>query len=169
MSKIAERGKFDCVFLADGNGVRDMDRPALFAANHPSARPSSSNRRPCSRAVAMVVKHIGVVATQPAPTTSPGWSPAASPRWTISARAAPAGTWSPASNAGDALNFGRAEHMGREDRYARAQEFYEVVAALWDSWADDAFPQDKASGRISTRRACGRSTTAAPHFTVKGR
>ena len=52
-----------------------------------------------------------------------------------------------ASNAGDALNFGRAEHMGREDRYARAQEFYEVVAALWDSWADDAFPQDKATGQ----------------------
>ena len=39
MTEIAERGKLDAVFLADGNGVRDMDRPALFAANHPSARP----------------------------------------------------------------------------------------------------------------------------------
>ena len=39
MAEIAERGKLDAVFLADGNGVRDMDRPALFAANHPSARP----------------------------------------------------------------------------------------------------------------------------------
>lgn len=32
MSRIAERGKFDGVFLADDNGARDMDRPALFTA-----------------------------------------------------------------------------------------------------------------------------------------
>ncbi|RZK90036.1 MAG: hypothetical protein EOO66_14740, partial [Methylobacterium sp.] len=38
-ARLAERGKLDGLFLADGNGIRDMDKPALFAANFPSARP----------------------------------------------------------------------------------------------------------------------------------
>ena len=40
MAQIAERGKLDMMFLADGNGVRQMDKPALFAANSPSDRPA---------------------------------------------------------------------------------------------------------------------------------
>ena len=30
LTKIAERGKFDLVFFADGNGVRQLDNPELF-------------------------------------------------------------------------------------------------------------------------------------------
>ena len=40
LAQLAERGKFDLLFLADGNGVRQMDKPALFAANSPSDRPA---------------------------------------------------------------------------------------------------------------------------------
>ena len=40
MAQIAERGGIDMMFLADGNGVRQMDKPALFAANSPSDRPA---------------------------------------------------------------------------------------------------------------------------------
>src|SRR5206468_3044935 len=32
-------------------------------------------------------------------------------------------------------------------RYRRAEEFVDVVFGLWDSWEDDAFIRDKASGR----------------------
>ena len=168
MSQIAERGKFDCVFLADGNGVRDMDRPALFAANHPSARPSFFEPTTLLSAVSMVTKHVGVVATATSTYDEP---------WMVARRFASmdhiskgrAG-WNlvTASNAGDALNFGRSEHMGREDRYARAQEFYEVVAALWDSWADDAFPQDKESGQYLDPTRVRPLDHSGPHFTVKG-
>ncbi len=63
MSQIAERGKFDCVFLADGNGVRYMHMPALLAANHPSARPAFFEPTTLLSAVAMVTKNIGVMAT----------------------------------------------------------------------------------------------------------
>jgi len=143
--------------------VRDMDRPALFAANHPSARPAFFEPTTLLSAVAMVAKRIGVVATATSTYEEP---------YTIARKFASmdhiskgrAG-WNlvTASNAGDALNFGRAEHMGREDRYARAQEFYEVVASLWDSWAPDAFPQDKQTGQyLDPARRCGRSTIAAP-------
>jgi len=37
---LAEQGGLDAMFLADGNGVRQMDKPALFAANSPSDRPA---------------------------------------------------------------------------------------------------------------------------------
>src|SRR5476651_1411828 len=167
MTQIAERGKFDCVFLADGNGVRDMNRPALFAANHPSARPSFFEPTTLLSAMAMVTKHIGVVATATSTFDSP---------WMVARRFASmdhiskgrAG-WNlvTASNAGDALNFGLAEQP-REDRYARAQEFYEVVTALWDSWAEDAFPQDKEKGLYLDPARVRTIDHNGKYYTVKG-
>jgi alkanesulfonate monooxygenase len=47
----------------------------------------------------------------------------------------------------EALNFGRDAHMEHGLRYRRAEEFADVVFGLWDSWEDDAFIRDKASGR----------------------
>ena len=156
MTEIAERGKLDAVFLADGNGVRDMDRPALFAANHPSARPAFFEPTTLLSAVAMVARRIGVVATATSTYDEP---------WMVARRFASmdhiskgrAG-WNlvTASNAGDALNFGRAEHMGREDRYARAQEFYEVVASC-----GTAGPTTPSAGQGN--RPVSRSRARAAH------
>lgn len=39
LAQIAEAGKMDLLFLADGNGVRNMEKPDLFAATSPSDRP----------------------------------------------------------------------------------------------------------------------------------
>lgn len=168
MSQIAERGKLDAVFLADGNGVRDMDRPALFAANHPSARPSFFEPTTLLSAVAMVTKHIGVVATATSTYDEPFMVARRFSSMDHISKGRAGWNLVTASNAGDALNFGRTEHMGREDRYARAQEFYEVVAALWDSWADDAFPQDKEAGLYLDPARVRTIDHRGTHFTVKG-
>jgi FMN-dependent oxidoreductase (nitrilotriacetate monooxygenase family) len=45
-----------------------------------------------------------------------------------------------------ARNFGGDKQVSHEDRYARAEEFMRVVNALWDSWAEDAVVDDRASG-----------------------
>jgi alkanesulfonate monooxygenase len=50
------------------------------------------------------------------------------------------------SNPDAALNFGLDEHMEHGARYERAREFFDVVTGLWDSFADDAFVRDQASG-----------------------
>lgn len=50
------------------------------------------------------------------------------------------------STEAEALNFNRDRHMEHTLRYERAQEFYEVVTKLWDSWEDDAFLRNKESG-----------------------
>jgi alkanesulfonate monooxygenase len=49
-------------------------------------------------------------------------------------------------NPESAWNFGKDDHMEHDERYRRAREFYDVVTGLWDSWADDAFIRDAASG-----------------------
>ena len=168
MARTAERGKFDAIFLADGNGVRDMDRPALFAANFPSARPAMFEPTTLLSAVAMTTTRVGLVATATSTFEEP---------WMVARRFSSmdhiskgrAG-WNlvTASNPGDALNFSRAAAMGREDRYARAEEFYEVVTALWDSWAPDAFPQNKATGQYLDPARVAPIDHAGRHFNVKG-
>jgi alkanesulfonate monooxygenase len=147
-AQLAERGLLDGLFLADGNGIRDMDKPALFAANFPSARPGVFDPVVLMTALAGHTSRIGLVSTATTTFDEP---------WFVARRFASldhvsggrAG-WNAvtASNAGDALNFSHAQPVGREERYARAEEFVEVVTGLWDSWAEDAFVQDKNSGRF---------------------
>ena len=45
-------------------------------------------------------------------------------------------------------NFGSDEAMLHADRYRMASEFVEVVRGLWDSYEDDAFPRDRATGQF---------------------
>ncbi|MBV8133946.1 MAG: LLM class flavin-dependent oxidoreductase [Alphaproteobacteria bacterium] len=45
-----------------------------------------------------------------------------------------------------AENYGGAGQVSHADRYARGEEFMEVVRALWDSWAADAVIDDRAAG-----------------------
>lgn len=48
---------------------------------------------------------------------------------------------------GSALNYGRA-HPEHALRYEIADEYLAVTQGLWDSWDDDAFVRDRASGRF---------------------
>jgi FMN-dependent oxidoreductase (nitrilotriacetate monooxygenase family) len=45
-----------------------------------------------------------------------------------------------------AENYDGAGQVSHADRYARGEEFMEVVKALWDSWAADAVVDDRAAG-----------------------
>ena len=45
------------------------------------------------------------------------------------------------------MNFGRDQHFEHGIRYERASEFHDVVVGLWDTWEDDAFLRDKATGQ----------------------
>ena len=72
--------------------------------------------------------------------------------------------------AAEALNFGRDAHYGHAERYERANEFAEIVTALWDSWDDDAFLRDKDERAVSSiRRSCTRSITRASISRCAGR
>ncbi|MDT3446857.1 NtaA/DmoA family FMN-dependent monooxygenase [Pseudofrankia sp. BMG5.37] len=68
----------------------------------------------------------------------------------------------------EAPNFGLAEHFEHELRYERAAEFVEVCKGLWDSWEDDAFPRDKASGQFLLPAKVHTLDHDGPHLRVRG-
>ena len=168
MAQIAERGGIDMMFLADGNGVRQMDKPTLFAANSPSDRPAVFEPVTLFSAVAQHTSRIGLVATATTSYEEP---------FTIARKFASLDHLS-GGRAGwnlvttqyveDSKNFGRDEHFGREDRYERARESLDVVRALWDSWASDAFLQDKSTGRYLDPDRVRLTNHRGKHFAVKG-
>src|SRR5262249_51194289 len=53
-------------------------------------------------------------------------------------------------------------------RYDRAAEFARVVRGLWDSWDDDAFVHDKASGVFFDPEKVHPLNHKGEHFSVRG-
>ncbi len=68
----------------------------------------------------------------------------------------------------EAFNFGRDAHMEHGLRYRRAEEFTRVVFGLWDSWEDDAFIRDQASGRYFDPAKLHTLHHRGESFAVKG-
>jgi FMN-dependent oxidoreductase (nitrilotriacetate monooxygenase family) len=71
------------------------------------------------------------------------------------------------SHPADAANFG-VPLPKRADVYRRAKESIEVCKGLWDSWSDDAFPQDKASGQFLDSRRVRTLDHVGENFSVRG-
>ncbi len=67
-----------------------------------------------------------------------------------------------------ARNFGSAGQVSHADRYALAEEFMQVVTRLWDSWADDAVLDDRASGRYLRDGALRPANHQGAHYQVAG-
>lgn len=148
IAKLAERGKFHSLFLADGNAVRQMEMRALFENVAPSDRPASFEPTTVMAAISQHTKHIGLFVTA----TTTFSDPYSLARLLSSLDHISKGraTWNVVTTSypGDAVNFGGDPFPPSEDRYRRAIEFVEVCKDLWDSWAEDAFPQDKATGKF---------------------
>ncbi|MGQ4414475.1 LLM class flavin-dependent oxidoreductase [Streptomyces sp. SAS_269] len=137
LARIAERGTFDSLFLADG--------PQLWS--NLAQRPAGA-LEPLTllTALATATEHIGLIATASTSYNSP---------YNLARRFASldivsggrAG-WNIVTTAGReaARNFGLDAEPAHAERYARAAEFLEVSLKLWDSWEDDAIVADKAAG-----------------------
>jgi N-acetyl-S-(2-succino)cysteine monooxygenase len=168
IAKISESGLIDLMFLADGNGVRQMDKPTLFAANSPSDRPTVFEPVTLFAALSQHTRNIGFVATATTSYEEPFMIARkfASLDHLSGGRAA----WNLVTTQyiEDAKNFNRDEHMGREERYERARESLDVVRSLWDSWATDAFVQDKATGQYLDPARVRLTNHRGKHFKVKG-
>ncbi|QRM46876.1 LLM class flavin-dependent oxidoreductase [Rhizobium sp. BG4] len=144
LAQLAERGKFDLIFMADGVGTRGTDIEALSR----TATRYVAQFEPITllSALAAVTRNIGFVATASTSYNEPyhiarkfasldhisggraGWNLVTS------------------SSEHEAHNFGRDEHYAHGERYERAEEFADVVTGLWDTWEEGAFPRDKQSG-----------------------
>ena len=76
--------------------------------------------------------------------------------------------WNVVTSTGGGENFNLDAHRHHGARYERAHEFVDVVTGLWDSWADDAFVTDKASGRWADPSKLHVRTPRGHHFQVRG-
>ncbi|MGK2911803.1 MAG: LLM class flavin-dependent oxidoreductase [Sphingobium sp.] len=168
LTKMAERAKFDSIFIADHNSVRHMDRPELFAAMMPSDRPVAHEPVTLLSALAMVTRNIGLAAT--CVTTYDEPYSMARKIGTLDHISNGRGAWNvvTGSTPADSMNFGKPEHEAKALRYHRASEFLDVVKGLWDSWADDAFVERQESGQYLDPSRVRTLDHQGEYYSVKG-
>jgi FMN-dependent oxidoreductase (nitrilotriacetate monooxygenase family) len=164
-AEIAERGKFDLLFLADTAAVNlkgsadSRGRMGKVVKFEPMTILS---------ALAAVTKNLGLVATS----TTTFNEPYTLARQFASLDQISGGRsgWNlvTSNNEQDALNYSREEHLSHGDRYDRAIEFADVVNGLWDSWDEDAFIRDKDSGRFFDPAKMHVLNHKGTHFQVRG-
>ncbi|MCW3791671.1 LLM class flavin-dependent oxidoreductase [Paenibacillus sp. LS1] len=157
--RIAEKGKFDLLFIADGLFINEKSNPHFLNRFEPLTLLS---------ALAGATSHIGLVATLSTSYSEPftvarqfasldqlsggraGWNVVTSPL------------------EGSALNFGKGEHPNHALRYEIAEEHLNVVKGLWDSWEDDAFVGDKEQGVFFDPAKLHTLNHKGAHFSVQG-
>jgi len=65
-------------------------------------------------------------------------------------------------------NFGSTARPTHANRYARGDEFVEIVKALWDSWSDDAVVDDRARGLYARKDRIHPINHSGAHYSVSG-
>lgn len=162
LAQVAEGARFDALFVADS-----VAAPTGDIASH-MARSDHFEPLTLLCALSAVTEHIGLIAT--ATTTYNEPYHVARKFASLDHLSGGRAGWNLVTSdaAAEAQNFGRDQHLGHAERYSRAREFHQVVTGLWDSWADDAFIRDKASGRYYEPSGLHVLNHQGEHFSVKG-
>ncbi|PLP59095.1 nitrilotriacetate monooxygenase [Mesorhizobium loti] len=166
LAQMAERAKFDAVFLADIVAVNDRNR-GIEAAGHMG---NAVVYEPLTMlgALSAVTEKIGLVAT--ASTTY--HQPFHIARMIGSLDHLSKGRigWNVVTSQGEseAAAFGLDAQLDANFRYERASEFVDLVFDLWNSWEGDAFLRDKASTRYFDPSKVHPVDHHGQHFKVRG-
>lgn len=162
LAQVAEAAKFDTLFIADSVAAATGDIASRMAR--------SDHFEPLTlvSALSAVTERIGLIVTATTSYNEPFHIARkfASLDHLSGGRAG----WNLVTSdaAAEALNFGRDEDIEHAQRYSRAREFHQVVTGLWDSWQDDAFVRDKASGQYYDSARLHVLDHHGEHFKVKG-
>jgi len=158
VAKIAERGKLDAIFLADVPMLEDRAEQRSFNGPEPTITLA---------AIAAATSHIGLIGTISTTYNDP---------YNIARRFASLDLLSggrtginlvTTASGRAAANFGQTP-MDHAKRYARGQEFAEVLLKLWESWEDDAYVGDKVGGRLLDKDKIHRVDHVGEFFRVAG-
>jgi alkanesulfonate monooxygenase len=164
-AQLAERGKFDLLFLADSAAV---SLAGSADARGRMGKVVKFEPMTILSALAAVTKNLGLVATS----TTTYNEPYTLARQFASLDQISGGRsgWNlvTSNNEADALNYSKDEHLAHADRYERAIEFADVVNGLWDSWDEDAFRRDKESGVFFDPSKLHVLNHKGKHFKVRG-
>ena len=133
LAQLAERGKLDAVFFADGHSADNLaDGPRWFL--EPLTAMAAMSR---------ATERVGLIST----VSSTFFTPFHAARMMASLDHISGGRmgWNVVTSMFDAeaRNHGLDAMPDHAWRYARAEEFVAAVLALWDSWSDDALLRDR--------------------------
>ena len=161
-ARIAEAACFDALFVADSVAVSSEEIASR------SARSVYFEPLSLLSALSAVTERIGLVGTATTSYNEPYH--VARKFASLDHLSGGRAGWNLVTSdaAAEAQNFGLDAHIPHAERYARAREFQQVVQGLWDSWADDAFLRDKASGRFYDPARLQVLDHAGEHFRVRG-
>lgn len=158
-AKTAEKGLFSFVFIADGVYINKLSLPHFLNRFEPITIIS---------ALATATSKIGLVGSVSTTFSEPfnvarqllsldhisdgraGWNLVTTPL------------------GGASENFSKKGLPSHELRYEIADEHLAVVRGLWDSWEDDAFVRDEASGVFFDTEKLHELNFTGKHFSVKG-
>jgi FMN-dependent oxidoreductase (nitrilotriacetate monooxygenase family) len=136
-AQLAERGKFDFLFVADSLSINEKSSPHYLNRIEPITILS---------ALASVTSKIGLVGTLTVSYSEP-FNVARQFASLDHISGGRAGWNVVTSWLGEtAANFSKTEHPAHNVRYRIAGEYLDVVQGLWDSWEADAHVGDKANG-----------------------
>jgi len=158
-AQTAEAAFFDFAFIADSLHIHAKSSPHYLNRFEPLTVLS---------ALAAVTEHIGLVATITVSYTEP--FQVARQLSSLDHISGGRAGWNVVTSwlSGTADNFGKAEHPPHAQRYRIAREHVQVVRGLWDSWEDDAFVRNKASGEFFSRDKLHTLDHQGEFFKVKG-
>ncbi len=159
VARIAERGKLDAIFLADTPAINDRIDHRPFNALEPTV---------VLAAVAAATRHVGLVATASTTYNEPYNLARRFASLDLVSRGRAGWNVVTTADAAAGRNFGFAGASAHGARYARAREFTDLVHALWDSWEDDAFVGDRASGRFVDAAKVHAVKHRGTHYSVAG-
>ncbi|HEY0270320.1 MAG TPA: LLM class flavin-dependent oxidoreductase [Sphingomonas sp.] len=156
---LAERGKFDFLFVADSLSITGKSSPHYLNRFEPLTILS---------ALAATTSHIGLVGTLTVSYSEP--FNVARQFSSLDHLSGGRAGWNVVTSwLGDtAANFSKSEHPAHNVRYRIAAEYLDVVQGLWDSWEDDALVADKASGQFVDPDKLHRLDHQGEFFQVRG-
>ncbi|HXZ03055.1 MAG TPA: LLM class flavin-dependent oxidoreductase [Stellaceae bacterium] len=154
----AEAAGIDFAFIADGLYIHEKSLPHFLNRFEPMALIS---------ALATMTSTIGLVGTVSTSYSDP---------FTVARQLASVDTisggragWNAVTSPleGSGRNYSR-PHPEHSLRYEIAEEYLEVIKGLWDSWDDDAFIRDRATGRFFDAAKMHRLNHKGRFFSVEG-
>lgn len=136
LAQTAERGKFDMIFLAD----------LLYAVNVEKTASGMLDPVTLLSAISTSTTKLGLTATVSTTYNQP--YNVARRYATLDHISKGRAAWNIVTSQLDieAHNYGKEKHPEHSLRYEMAEEFVDLVTALWDSWDDDAIALDKENG-----------------------
>lgn len=164
MAQTAERGLFDMLFSADSQtawtGAESaIDRVHYTAWLEPYTLLS---------ALSGFTKNIGLVCTATTSFEQPFIVARKFATLDIISNGRAGWNVVTSGNETEAQNFSKLPHLPKVERYKRGREFVDVVRALWDSWDEDAFIRDKASGVFFDRTKMHVLNHHGAYYDVRG-